>query len=118
MVLRPATQPATEPSSSTDTLQREHTAVDDGQVALETLRSPQLPQGMQLGTAKAQTLGAVWPICGALAAASDSDLRAAIRDGRLPQVGLSWLHRLHSSLSHLRARDEAQNMCLRLTCRR
>lgn len=68
---------------------------------MEDLRTARLPVGLALAAAKATKLAAVWATCGALADASDSDLRAAIMNGRLPSIGLPWLRRLHAALAHL-----------------
>jgi len=69
---------------------------------LATLRGTHLPSGLSLGQPKAAKLGAVWPTCGDLAAATDAEVRQAISDGLLKSIGLPWLRRLCASLAHLR----------------
>ena len=77
-------------------------AVKDPQSPLNLLRTSELPKGLSITAAKAGTVAAVCATCGALAEASDSELREAMSDGRLQGIGFGWLRRLRAALSHLR----------------
>ena len=76
--------------------------VASGDTELSSLRTAHLPSGLTLTAPKAAKLGGVWRWCHEFADATDSELRGALRDGRLAGVGLEWLRRLHTALAHLR----------------
>ena len=82
-------------------------SVTDGSSCLADLRTASLPAGMNMSPTKAAKLSGIWETCTELADASDSDLRSAITEGRLPSIGLPWLRRLQTALSHLATREQA-----------